>query len=102
MSVSDLLAEVCADSGQHTCHYSRTTSLVDGSVDTQCQRPVQVKDLGEDFVFEDTDEGTDVWGHEQRLSAQSPSGVPAMHCLAWASPYAEAIHGMQKRPPPLT
>lgn len=66
--------------------------------------PVQVKDLGEDFVFEDTDEGTDVWGHEQRLSAQSPSGVPAMHCLAWALPKANAerIYGMQKHPPLLT
>ena len=63
---------------------------------------MQVKDLGEDFVFEDTDEGKDVWGHEQRLSAQSPAGVPAMHGLAWVLPSAACIHGMQKLPPPLT
>lgn len=30
----------------------------------------EVKDLGDDFVFEDNEEG-DVWGHEQRLKAQS-------------------------------
>ncbi|KAL3140665.1 hypothetical protein ABBQ32_005231 [Trebouxia sp. C0010 RCD-2024] len=43
------------------------------SVETGSRSSVQVKDLGEDFVFEDKDEGTDVWGHEQRLSAHSPS-----------------------------
>lgn len=33
----------------------------------------EVKDLGDDFVFEDKDESADVWGHEQRLRAQTPS-----------------------------
>lgn len=52
-------------------------------------------------MFEDKDEGTDVWGHEQRLSAQSPSGGPAMQSLAWLFPTAEIVHGMQKLLPPL-
>lgn len=52
-------------------------------------------------MFEDTDEGTDVWGHEQRLSAQSPSGGSAMQWLVWLPPNAEVVHGMQKLPPPL-
>lgn len=71
------------------------------SIETDIPDSAQVKDLGEDFVFEDKDEGTDVWGHEQRLSAHSPSGGSNMHSLALpCSAAASNLHGVQKHPRP--
>ncbi len=48
---------------------------------------IQVKDLGDDFVFEDNEEG-DVWGHEQRLKAQSPPGK--IHCVYYADTHCHS------------
>ena len=39
---------------------------------------LQVKDMGEDFVFEDKDEASDVWTHEQRLRQNASMYLQAL------------------------
>ena len=75
VSVSDLLAEV-----KHSVQYSLARCVMQFCyLSYPLYDLIQVKDLGEDFVFEDKDESTDVWGHEQRLRAQNSTGESAVH-----------------------
>ncbi len=82
VSVSDLLAEVSS-----YCRVDSELQLFLRSVrqDSAYRQHVTVvscqhwlilrsKTWAKTFVFEDTDEDADVWGHEQRLRAQAPSG----------------------------
>ena len=78
ISVSDLLNEVISVD-IYGCRTPVSALSLAASNKLLCH---QVKNLGDDFVFEDKDEATEVWGHEQRLRAQQSAGVWLLSCAS--------------------